>query len=113
MQRGQKKTDVDDRRVTNRFPIERYVRYKVLEGKQVEVGRGETINMSSTGVLFTTKSALTKGERVELAVSWPAQINELIRLKLVVIGRLVRTTKTFAAMTIESYEFKTRGSNGL
>jgi hypothetical protein len=105
----------DDRRTSNRMPIEREVRYKVLGGKKAvkQTGVGKTLNMSSGGVLFTTESALPEGERVELAVSWPAQLNDSLPLKLVAMGRLVRTEETQAAISIERYEFKTRGSNGL
>ena len=105
----------DDRRSSNRLPIERDVRYKVLGGKKSvkQVGTGKTLNMSSGGVLFTTESPLPEGARVELAVSWPAQLNNTLPLKLVALGRLVRTDDAQAAIAIERYEFKTRGSNGL
>jgi hypothetical protein len=105
----------DDRRTSNRMPIEREVRYRVLGGKKSvkQTGVGKTLNMSSGGVLFTTESELPEGERVELAVSWPAQLNDTLPLKLVAMGRLVRTEETQAAISIERYEFKTRGSNGL
>src|SRR5258705_1316153 len=104
-----------DRRASNRLPIERDVRYKVLGGKKTvkQVGMGKTLNMSSGGVLFTTESALPEGERVELAVSWPAQLNDVLPLKLVAMGRLVRTDDNSAAISIERYEFKHRGSNRL
>src|SRR4051812_31908765 len=83
----------DDRRATNRMPIERDVRYKVMTDQKLEAqptGLGKTLNMSSGGVLFTTEAALPEGVRVELAVSWPAQLNNT-PLKLVTRGRLVRT----------------------
>lgn len=102
----------DDRRASNRLPIERDVRYKVLGGKKSvkQVGSGKTVNISSGGVLFTTETPLPEGERVELAVSWPAQLNDQLPLKLVAMGRLVRSEETQAAISIERYEFKTRGS---
>src|ERR1041384_3544600 len=105
----------DDRRASNRLPIERDVRYKVLgrRGSIKQVGMGKTLNMSSGGVLFTTESILPAGERVELAVSWPVQLNDHLPLKLVAMGRLVRTDEGQAAVSIEKYEFKTRGSSGL
>jgi hypothetical protein len=105
----------DDRRSTNRMPIERDVRYKVLGAKKSikESGLGKTVNMSSGGVLFTTETPLPAGERVEIAVSWPAQLNDTLPLKLVAMGRLVRTEDAQAAIAVERYEFKTRGSNGL
>jgi hypothetical protein len=100
-----------DRRASNRLPIERDVHYKVLGGRQTVryVGSGKSLNMSSGGVLFTTESGLREGERIELAVSWPAKLDDRIPLKLVAIGVLVRTQETQAAMSIEKYEFKTRG----
>ena len=92
----------------------REVRYKVLGEKQrvKQVGSGETLNMSSRGVLFTTESTLVAGELVELAVSWPALLNGVLPLKLVVQGRLVRIEEKQAAIAIERYEFKTCGSSG-
>lgn len=105
----------DDRRASNRMPIERDVRYKVLGGKKTikQAGLGKTLNMSSGGMLFTTESPLPAGERVEIAVSWPAQLNDTLPLKLVAMGRLVRAEDAQAAIAVERYEFKTRGSNGL
>jgi hypothetical protein len=100
-----------DRRVTHRLPIEREVRYKVIGGKQPvrPAGSGKTLNMSSGGVLFTTESDLPEGARVEIAVSWPAQLNGATPLKLVATGVLVRSEEKRAAISIQSYEFRTRG----
>ena len=103
------------------MPIERDVRYKVLGGKKSvkQVGTGKTLNMSSGGVLFTTETTLPEGERIELGrptdrqLNPLAQLNDTLPLKLVALGRLVRTDETSAAISIERYEFKTRGSNGL
>ena len=111
----QRRIATDERRASNRFPIERDVRYKIFGSRQkiVQVGLGKSLNMSSSGVLFTTESRLREGEGVELAVSWPALLNNELPLKLVARGRLVRSDGTRAAMCIEKYEFRTRGSNGL
>jgi hypothetical protein len=65
--------------------------------------------MSSGGVLFTTESGLPKGARVEISVSWPAQLNGATPLKLVATGVLVRSEESQAAIAIQSYEFRTRG----
>ena len=104
-----------DRRTSARLPIDEDVRYKILgKGKSVtEVGIGKVLNMSSSGVLFSTASALREGERVELTVSWPACLNDGTRLKLVILGRVMRAEEAYAAIAIEKYKFKTRGSAGL
>jgi hypothetical protein len=104
-----------NRRRSNRVPVERDVRYKVLKKKKSasQVGLGKTINMSGNGVLFTTESALAEGDLVELTVSWPAPLNDTVPLKLVAVGRVVRAEQTQAAIAIRKYEFRTRRSNGV
>src|SRR3984893_9535137 len=83
---------ITDRRASDRLPIEREVRYKVLGGKKSVtcVGSGKTLNMSSRGILFTPESTLQEGAFMEIAISWPVQLDETTDLKLVVLGELVR-----------------------
>ncbi len=98
----------NERRSAGRFPIAREVRYKVLNKKNFdEIGLGQTLNMSSTGVLFTTEHILLPGKRLELAISWPAQLNNQTALKLVARGRIIRFDEGRAAMEIQQYEFRT------
>ncbi len=104
--------DKSDRRGSDRFPIEREVRYKILSKKHgEELGSGMTVNMSSNGVLFTTDQLLVPGRRLELNISWPAQLNARVALKLVAKGRVVRYEEGRAAMEIQQYEFRTQGSH--
>ncbi len=101
-----------DRRHSDRFPIEREVRYRVLNKRSnEEVGDGKTINISSSGVLFTAAHMLLPGRRMELAISWPAQLNNKTALKLVARGRVVRFEGGRAAIEIQQYEFRTQSSN--
>jgi len=98
-----------DRRTTDRFPIEREVQYKVLNKRSgEEAGEGKTVNISSAGVLFTTQQPLLPGRRLELAISWPAQLNSKCALKLVARGRVVRFEGGRAAIEIQQYEFRTQ-----
>ena len=100
-----------ERRVADRFPIARDLQYKVLNKRSgVESGSGQTINISSNGVLFTTEQYLIPGRRLELSISWPAQLNDACHLKLVARGRIVRCEEGKAAMEIQQYEFRTRGA---
>jgi len=99
-----------DRRGADRFPIEREVRYKVLSKKSAdEAGIGHTVNMSSNGILFTSEHMLIPGRRLELAISWPAQLNNTTPLKLVARGRVIRFEGGQAAIEIQQYEFRTSG----
>ncbi len=100
-----------DRRHSDRFPIEREVRYRVLSKRSGEdVGDGRTINISSSGVLFTSEHILLPGRRLELSISWPAQLNNKVALKLVAKGRVVRFEQGRAAIEIQQYEFRTQSA---
>jgi len=100
-----------DRRRTQRFPIRREVVIR-SRGRRTEAkpATGFTINISSTGVLFSTDQELTPGRRVELSINWPAQLDDHCPLKLVANGRVVRTEPGRAAIEIYQYEFRTAGS---
>jgi len=103
-----------ERRGGDRFPIEREVTFKVLNSKiGAEPGSGRTLNISSTGVLFSTDENLTPGKRVELSISWPIQLNGKCGLKLVARGRVVRARAKSIAVEIDKYEFRTVGATGL
>jgi hypothetical protein len=98
-----------ERRAADRFPISREVQYKILSKRGgSEAGGGQTVNISSNGVLFTTSHYLVPGRRLELSISWPAQLNDKCQLKLVARGRVVRCEEGMAAMEIQQYEFRTR-----
>jgi hypothetical protein len=98
-----------DRRHSDRFPIEREVKYRVLSKRGgEESGDGRTINISSSGVLFTTEHMLLPGRRMELSISWPAQLNNRTALRLVARGRIVRFEAGRAAFMIQQYEFRTQ-----
>ncbi len=106
-------TERADRRSATRFPMDREVRYKISNRNTIELGSGRTINMASGGILFTTERTLAPGERLEVAIDWPAQLDNKRPLKLVVGGCVVRSEPEYAAMTIERYEFRTQGSRGM
>jgi hypothetical protein len=106
----------EDRRSADRFPIEREVRYRPLSVRKGndEPGSGKTVNISSTGILFETDRMLLPGHRLELAVSWPAQLNNSCPLKLVAKARVVRSVSdTQAAVEILQYEFRTQSKSTL
>jgi hypothetical protein len=98
-----------DRRHSDRFPIERDVRFRILNKRGGdEAGEGKTLNISSSGVLFTSEHMLLPGRRLELDISWPVQLNNQVALKLVARGRVVRFEEGRAAIEIQQYEFRTQ-----
>lgn len=103
-----------ERRSTDRFPIERELRYKVVSKRSSnESGIGRTVNFSSGGILFTTEQMLIPGKKIEMAISWPAQLDAKCPLKLLARGRIVRCENGRAAVEIQQYEFRTMGAHGL
>ena len=97
-----------ERRTSARSIIEREVRYRILNNRGgEEAGDGKTLNMSSSGVFFTSGHILPPGRTLELSISWPAQLNEKCALKLVARGRVVRFEQGCAAMQIQQHEFRT------
>jgi hypothetical protein len=103
----------EERRRADRFPIQRDLRYKVLNKKYThENGTGKTINISSNGILFSTDQLLLPGRRVEVSVSWPANLDNKCSLRLVARGKIVRFERGTAAMEIHQYEFRTAGVAG-
>lgn len=109
---GPEQTQDADRRRADRFAIEREIRYRALNKRGgEEAGEGKTVNMSSSGVLFTAPQILRPGRRIELAINWPAQLDNKCALKLVARGRIVRFENGLAAMEIQQYEFRTQSSS--
>jgi hypothetical protein len=103
-----------ERRGNDRYPIVRDVRYKVVSGRgDPDSGVGKTVDVSSRGVLFTSQKPLPPGKRVELSISWPAQLDGKCALKLVARGRITRCRGNHVAVEIDKYEFRTQGSRSL
>jgi hypothetical protein len=100
-----------DRRRSERMAIEQEVHYRVLNKKDGEIkADGKTVNISSSGVLFTTDKTLLPGRQVELNINWPAQLDNKCSLKLVARGRVVRLEGGRAALEILQHEFRTKGT---
>jgi hypothetical protein len=97
-----------DRRSSLRFPLCREVKHHGLSNSASAAGSGETINISSRGVLFRTSDRFKRGEWIELAISWPARLNQQIALQLVARGPIVRVDGDTVAISIQQHEFKTQ-----
>jgi len=103
--RKPKISDGRERRIFERFPMKGWaLRYEVTEGELSGVGK--TINISAGGVLFSTESALPKGESIRLTIDWPVRLNGVTALSLVVVGILIRTRNEEAAIAISRYDLR-------
>ena len=76
----------------------------VTNGSRSKV-RGETRNVSSAGVLFTTESQLPLGESIEYTITFPRTPGARKDVRLRCVGKVIREdTQSFAA-SLERYEF--------
>ena len=99
----------NERRSKFRFAIQRDVRYKLAEhGVVVEAGSGQTIDMGSGGIAFVTERPLIRDGLVELSISWPALLDDTCPIRLIVLGRVLRSAGRTAVCTIDKYEFRTQ-----
>lgn len=98
-----------ERRKKVRFPLNRELRYKVLEGGAiVESGMGTTLDMGSGGVAFRTDHLLQAGSFIELSISWPVLLEGSCPMRLIVFGRVRRSAGRQSACTMDKYEFRTQ-----
>ncbi len=94
--------------------MEREIRFKILSRRLGDgSGAGTTVNMSSGGLCFQSDKPLIPGKRLEMAISWPAQLDNRCALKLIARGKVVRYDSGYAAVEIQQYEFRTVGAHGL
>jgi PilZ domain len=67
---------------------------------------GETLNMSSAGVLFTSAVALPLGEPIEYVITFPKPPRSRSEVRLRCVGTVLREEPESAfAATLERYEF--------
>ena len=101
----------EERRGANRFPIRQQVHYQVLRRRGMrESGWGQTINISSSGVLFTTTHKLPPKVVVELDIDWPAKLDNRLSMKLVARGCVIHSGPDYSAIEIDKHEFRIKGS---
>lgn len=99
-----------EHRSHQRYPIKLEVEYRVVKKGRVEHGFGRTLNISSGGVFFETKSALPATGPIELLLNWPFLLEGVCPLKLVMRGRIVRSDGKGVAIRFKHHEFRTAGA---
>jgi hypothetical protein len=68
---------------------------------------GETLNMSSSGVLFTVAEPLPLGEPIEYVITFPKAPGARSEVRLRCMGKVLREEpKSAFAATLERYEFQ-------
>src|SRR3954454_4534806 len=97
-----------ERRKCTRFNLVLEMSYSVVYGTGQEKGTGQTIDVSSSGFRFMAADPLPVGVGLLVAIAWPARLDGLIALQLVVDGTVVRSSGRETAVKLERHKFKTR-----
>ena len=101
-------SSADERRSDRRYRIQAQLEYKLFRRRRViATGRGQTVNVSSTGILFESDQPLPEGCDIELSIMWPVHLNDTAGLKLCVTGRIVRAQDNCIAVRAGQHEFRT------
>jgi hypothetical protein len=84
------------------------LRYSVVDRRPVQNGFGRTIDVSSSGLSFTTDTPLSIGQRLDVSIGWPVLFDGGHQLQIVASGVVVRTIGAITALRVERYDFRTR-----
>jgi hypothetical protein len=97
----------NERRVKSRYPLELNVRYQILGPASLVAGVGQTVNMSSSGMLLACTNNIPEGTRLKMFVEWPSLLNGTTPLQLIMVGTVVRCVAIGVSVVFESYQFRT------
>ena len=100
-----------DRRTRRRYPLQLNVRYQSTNTRLAVSGAGQTLNISSAGLLISSRQEVREGQRLRLNVEWPWLLDDVTPLQLIAESRVVRAGASQFAVTLESYQFRTTKRN--
>jgi hypothetical protein len=108
MEASLSKTGIE-RRSKARYPVKLTVRYRTIGRSNSVNGVGQTLNMSSGGLLVSAEHEMSTGLRLEVNVEWPLLLNGTVPLQLVAHGKVVRGEGSEFAVCFAQYQFRTMG----
>ena len=93
-----------EQRRTQRFELR--LPFEILRDGTGSRIKGETMNVSSAGVLFTSDKAVGVGEPIEYVITFPKVPKARMNVRLRCVGKVVRedSASSYAA-SLERYEF--------
>jgi hypothetical protein len=93
-----------EQRKNQRFDLR--LPFEIVDGVTKTKSKGETRNVSSCGVLFTSKAPVAIGESIEYLITLPKAPGARSDVRLRCIGKVIRGEETSRyAATLERYEF--------
>jgi c-di-GMP-binding flagellar brake protein YcgR len=95
-----------DRRTATRFPVQKPVRFRVA-GKQLAASwnKGQTLDMSATGILIEIPEKFAPGAKLELSMDWIGLYHGKESMRLYLTAIVVRTNQRGTALRIVRSRF--------
>lgn len=98
-----------ERRSHTRFPLTLDLRYSSFQRQgPAGMGRGRTIDVSSSGLAFTSDRPPAVNELLTVSIDWPVLLEGGVQLQLILTGEVVRTSGLLVALRIQRHEFRTK-----
>jgi hypothetical protein len=95
---------VTEQRRNQRFALR--LPFQIVSSGTNVRANGETKNVSSSGVLFTTKLPVPVGDAIEYVITFPKATGARSEVRLRCVGKVLRQDEESAfAATLERYEF--------
>jgi hypothetical protein len=95
---------VPEKRSGVRIPLNCEGRYE-SNSRPKRFGVGHTIDMSNSGISFTTQSQLPVNKKLTLHITWPTRLESGRILELRAKGTVTRAEETKAALKFERLDF--------
>jgi len=95
------------------YPVEVRFDYRIMRaGEVLSSGRGTTLNISGSGILFKTDRPVPRGLEIEAHVDWPNARKNAITLQLFVQGETLATEEDGRiAIRVLQHEFQVANQN--
>lgn len=74
---------------------------------------GWAVNMSSSGLLFTTSAPVKINTTVNLEIAWPARLHNRLPMVLRIRGKVVRAANGEVAIRITQREFRVKRTSAI
>lgn len=100
-----------ERRSCPRYKYEGEVRFQ-RDGADcaARLGYGVTADVSQRALRFQAEERLEPGAELVMHIAWPAKLQDICELELVVRGLVTRVSAGGTVVTIRDYEFRTCGA---
>src|SRR5258705_5604596 len=99
--------DQPERRNRIRFPIGLDARYKV-DARNDLSGTGQTVNISSNGVLITSAHEMSLDTSIRVVIEWPVLLGDVCSVAMHIHGRVVRSGDGLVAVHFNRSELRTQ-----